>query len=178
MESITNNRPDGSNRMREPMKMKTGITKEAGGFTLTELMITITILGLIAVLSLPAYNHFTQGWKLNGEAQQFAGTLRAARAAAVMKHIDVVFTFDPAMNRYFYFEDEDGDGNRDSTEYRSATRELPPGITIAAHTLSNETLTFGSKGNTRESGTITLSSTDSRRRTIRIYGITGNVKLD
>lgn len=148
------------------------------GFTLTELMITILILGLVAVLALPTYGRFMQDWKLNGEADQLAGVLRAARSAAVMKNINVVFTFDVNNNTYSYFEDENGNGARDNTEYRSAVFELHHGITITAHTLAGTTLTFGSRGNTRDSGSITLRNAYNRNKLIRIFGGTGNITVD
>jgi type IV fimbrial biogenesis protein FimT len=148
------------------------------GFTLTELMIVISIFGLVAVLALPNYGRFVATWRLNGEAQQFATTLRTARSSAVMKNIDVVFSFDMDANTYSYFEDTNRDGNHDAGEYMSATYALPEGITITAFTLSNPVLTFGSKGNTRESGTITLRNVLNNTKDIRIYGGTGNVTID
>lgn len=141
-------------------------------------MIVISIFGLIAVLALPNYGRFVATWRLNGEAQQFATTLRTARSSAVMKNIDVIFTFDTDTDTYFYFEDTNGDGGHDAGEYLSALYALPEGITITAFTLSNPTLTFGSKGNTRESGTITLQNILSNTKDIRIYGGTGNVTID
>lgn len=141
-------------------------------------MIVISIFGLIAVLALPNYGRFVATWRLNGEAQQFATTLRTARSSAVMKNIDVIFSFDMDNSTYFYFEDTNEDGNRDMDEYISATHMMPEGVTITAFTLSNPILTFGSKGNTRESGTITLRNVLSNTKDIRIYGGTGNVTID
>ena len=152
--------------------------RKSGGFTLTELMIAILILGLIAVLSLPGYGRFMQNWKLNGEAEQFASALRTARASAVMKNMDVVFSFDEDNGTYFYFEDANGDGGYDNNEYMSATYELYTGIVITAHTLSTTTLTFGGKGNTRESGMITFRNSVNTTKNVRIFGGTGNIRVD
>jgi type IV fimbrial biogenesis protein FimT len=154
------------------------IRRNIRGFTLVELMITITILGLIAVLSIPNYNRFMMGWRLNGETQQLASTLRAARSTAVMKNIDVVFSFDPDTNSYSWFEDSNRDGNLDNGEYESAEYDLGETIEISAYTLSSTTLTFGSKGNTRESGSITLRNPINNVKSIRIFGGTGNVTVD
>ncbi len=148
------------------------------GFTLAELMVTIAIIGLIAVLSVPGFTRFRQNWLLNGEAEQLAGTMRAARAAAVMKSINAVFSFDMDTNTFFYFEDNDRDGVRDNGEYRSAVYQLEPGIRISARTLPATTLTFGVLGNTQNSGTITLRNAYNRTRSIRIYGGTGNITVD
>jgi type IV fimbrial biogenesis protein FimT len=154
------------------------ITRNNRGFTLTELMIVIAIFGLIAVLSVPNYNRFMMGWRLNGETQQLASALRSARSSAIMKNIDVVFTFDEDAGTYSWFEDENRNGNLDNDEYESAQFSLPETVEIAGHTLSSTTLTFGSKGTTRESGSITLRNTLNNIRSVRIFGGTGNVTVD
>ena len=154
------------------------IGRNRSGFTLTELMIVITILGLLAIMSVPNYKRFMMGWRLNGETQQLASALRTARSSAVMKNIDVVFTFDPDNNTYSWFEDVNRNGNLDNGEYQSAQYELPDIIEIAGYTLSGTSLTFGSKGTTRESGTITLRNPINRVRSVRIFGGTGNVTVD
>lgn len=148
------------------------------GFTLVELMVAIAIIGLIAVLSIPGYTRFRQSWLLRAEAEQFAATMRAARAAAVMKSIDVVFRFDMDQNTFFYFEDSNRNGLRDGKEYQSATYSLSPGISFSALTLPSAQVTFGALGNTRFSGTVTIRNSYNRFRSIRIYGGTGNVAVD
>ena len=154
------------------------IRRNNRGFTLTELMIVITIFGLIAVMSIPNYNRFMMGWRLNGETQQLASTLRTARSSAVMKNIDVVFTFDPDASTYSWYEDMNRNGNLDNGEYQSSEYELCENVVITAHTLSSTILTFGSKGNTRESGSITLRNSLNRVKSVRIFGGTGNVTVD
>jgi len=154
------------------------IRRKIRGFTLTELMIGITIFGLIAVLSVPNYNRFMMGWRLNGETQQLASALRTARSSAVMKNIDVVFTFDVDTNTYSWFEDMNRNGSIDNGEYESAEYDLGETVEISAHTLSSTTLTFGSKGNTRESGSITLRNPLNDVKSVRIFGGTGNVTVD
>ncbi len=148
------------------------------GFTMAELMVVVLIIGLLAIISMPALGRFIQNSRLNGDTEQFAVALRSARSAAVMKNIDVVFTFDMDQNTYSYFEDTDGNGLRSSDEYLSATYRLSPNVEILAHTFSSTTLTFGSKGNTRESGTITLRNTNNKTKGIRVYGGTGNISAE
>ena len=142
---------------------------------MAELMVVVLIIGLLAILSMPALGRFIQNSRLNGDTEQFAVALRSARSAAVMKNIDVIFSFDMAQNTYSYFEDSDRNGLRSADEYLSSTYSLSPNVKIAAHTFSSTRLTFGSKGNTRESGTITLTNTNNKLKGIRIFGGTGNI---
>ncbi len=64
------------------------------GFTLVELMFVILVFGLTMTMSLPAFGKFLQTWKLHGEVDRMASTMRGARSAAIMRNIDVVFQFD------------------------------------------------------------------------------------
>jgi len=151
-------------------------TAKSKGFTLVELMFVIMIFGLIMTASMPSFGRFLQTWKLHGEVDRMAATLRTARGAAVMRNIDAVFSFNTNQRTYFYFEDADGDGARDNNEYRSATYTLPPGINFESQTLGGTTVTFGPRGNTMQSGSITLQNGLERTRQITIFGGTGNIR--
>jgi Tfp pilus assembly protein FimT len=141
-------------------------------------MIVVSLIGMFMLFSIPAYNRFQQSWRLAAESDKMAISLRAARSRAVMKNTEVVFEFDTATNTYSYFDDADGDGTRDSSEYQSAQMELTSGITFQNHTLSGPKITFEPKGNTLESGTIVVQNTRSHTRVLTIYGGTGNVRVD
>jgi len=153
-------------------------TRKRGGFTLIELMISISIMGLIVILSVPNFSRFLQSWKLTGDSNRFAATLRTARAAAIAKNINVIFDFNTDDGTFSYYEDNDRDGTWDGNEYRSATYRLETGIGFAGRTLSSGTLTFGSMGTTRESGSVTLRNSYNRTRTVRIFGGTGNIAIE
>ena len=146
------------------------------GFSLVELMFVILIFGLVMAASIPSFGRFLQTWKLHGEVDRLAATLRTARSVAVMRNISAVFQFDTDAGTYFYFEDDDGDSVRDSAEYRSATFTLPPGISFESETLGGTTITFGPRGNTMQSGSITLENGLERTRQITIFGGTGNIR--
>jgi prepilin-type N-terminal cleavage/methylation domain-containing protein len=161
------------------LTMKTGSHKARQiGFTLIELMIVITIFGIAAVASVPAMGRFLQSWRLGGNADEFANHMRSARSAAVMKNVDAVFQFNTGNGTYFYFEDDDGDGAKDGAEYQSATFELSEGVTFQGQTLGGTTVTFESRGNALQSGTITLENRYARTRTVTLFGGTGNVTVN
>ena len=149
---------------------------KANGFSLVELMIVIVIFGIMMTLSVPSFSRFLQTWKLHGEVDQMAAALRTARSAAVMKNINAVFQFDMNQGNYFYFEDDDRDGTRDSGEYRSAMFALTPGIHFDSQTLGGTVVTFGPKGNTAQSGSILLENGLEKQRRVTIFGGTGNIR--
>ena len=148
------------------------------GFNLIELMVVVLLIGLSLLLSIPAFGRFQRSWRLMGEVDRVASTMRTARSVAITKNIDAVFEFDTSTHTYFYFEDEDGNGSRAASEYQSATYELSEGVTFSGHTLSGTKIIFGPKGNANDSGTITVSNTQPRSLTISLFGGTGNVRVD
>jgi Tfp pilus assembly protein FimT len=141
-------------------------------------MITISIMGIIAVASVPAMGRFMQSWRLSGQTSELAGFLRKARSTAVMKNREVVFKFKMSDKTYYYFEDLDGDGVRDSQEYHSGVQQLSGGIAFEGHTLSGPILIFSPRGNANEGGTITLQNTRANTRSVSIFGGTGAVSSD
>ena len=147
------------------------------GFSLLELMVVITIMGLLLALSVPALARFLQNWRLNAEVDQVAMMMRAARSTAIMRNTNTVFQFDLQANTYGYFEDRDGDGDHDDNEYQDEAA-LPEGLVFDRHTLTDTQLGFGPRGNCEESGSITLSNTNYRERTIVVFGGTGNIRVD
>jgi prepilin-type N-terminal cleavage/methylation domain-containing protein len=154
------------------------IWMQSKGFTLTELMISVGVLAVMVALSIPSFGRYLQSWRLNGETDQMATLLRSARSAAVSKNLNTVFVLDEANSTYHYFEDNDENGVRGNTEYCSESFDLPPGITMQGHTLSQPKIFFGPKGNANESGTITLQNLQNRTRTILLFGGTGNISID
>lgn len=66
------------------MKTKTS------GFTLTELMITIAIVGIMAALAMPAMRDFISNTRLINRSEQIANLMRFAKGEAVRRNLPVV----------------------------------------------------------------------------------------
>lgn len=148
------------------------------GFTLTELMIVVSIMGLLLAVSSPGLARFAANWRLNGAAATMAMHLRAARSAAVNKNIDVVFFFDQDAGEYFFLEDTNGNGVADGGERETAVQELPSGVIIKDFSVPQASITFSSKGSTADGGTIVMTGRGGRQVQIRIYSGTGNVAVE
>jgi prepilin-type N-terminal cleavage/methylation domain-containing protein len=71
----------------------------AAGFSLVELLIVITLMGILAALALPNVNAGIHE-QLAGAAEVIAGDLAYARGLAVSNNSSYRFTFDLANNQY------------------------------------------------------------------------------
>lgn len=68
----------------------------AHGFTLVELMIAITVIGLLLVLAMPGYRAWIQNTQIRTAAESIQNGMQRARAEAVRRNTRVAFILDPA----------------------------------------------------------------------------------
>jgi prepilin-type N-terminal cleavage/methylation domain-containing protein len=160
--------------------MKTSQTARARrrGFTLTELMIVISIMGTLLAVSSPALSRFVSNWRLNGATAQMAMAMRAARSTAVNKNINVIFVFDQSDGEYYFVEDTDGDGSADAGERQTGVQTLPAGVAIGDYSIPQQWITFTPRGNTADAGTIVVRGRGERELLIRVFGGTGNISVE
>ena len=71
-----------------------GRNTNVSGFTLMELLVVLTILGIALVLSAPALTRSLPSLELRTEAREAAGVLRGARALAIGHNQEVVVAID------------------------------------------------------------------------------------
>jgi type IV fimbrial biogenesis protein FimT len=68
------------------------------GFTLIELMITITVAGILLAIAVPAFNSFLQNDRDTGQANSLVGSLGYARSEAVKRASPNGITVCPSAN--------------------------------------------------------------------------------
>ena len=84
-----------------------------GGFQLFELLIVLTILGLVATAGIPRVLDWTRGLKVDLAAHELVGVLRLARSYAVRHSAKVGLKLRPGEGSrvtYTLYRDGDGDG--------------------------------------------------------------------
>ncbi len=74
-------------RVLKPISPRRG----AAGFTLTELMIAVAILGVLVMVALPNFQQMLRNWEVRAVAESVANGLQRARAEAVSRNTSVFF---------------------------------------------------------------------------------------
>lgn len=178
--------------------------RDAGGFTLLELIVVLTIIGLISVLVAPKLAGPLADMDLKTAAQKIAASLRHARSQAAAEKATFVAVFDFDANRLVILSppgsppttgdvpgeqrgavdgrpgdppDENGQPGR-TKAYR-----LPEGVKLAKATAREgdvdgrifRIVFFPSGGSS--GGEVTMANERGRRYSIRVDFITGAVQL-
>jgi prepilin-type N-terminal cleavage/methylation domain-containing protein len=84
------------------------------GFTLIELVMVLTVVGLIAAVAFPRID--IAQYRINGAAKALGSTLLSAQRAALSRQHDVVVMFDQSQPALRVLEDQDNDGTVDNGE--------------------------------------------------------------
>lgn len=117
--------------------------KKEAGYSLIEIIIVLGIIGILAVVTIPAFNNYRISNKMKTSSRNLAADLRTARAWAITHDREVKLTYLPGSSQYDYYQ---GNLTYNSTSWTAltgtgsnpfkATRQLdaiaffPPGSTL------------------------------------------------
>jgi prepilin-type N-terminal cleavage/methylation domain-containing protein len=142
-------------------------TTGSKGFTLIEMLLSVTIIGLLAGLSLPIYESFNRRNDLDVAAQHVSTTLRRAATYARAMYGDSAWSVRIDSTGATLFEGTSY-GTRD-TAYDEFT-EIPGSITVSATTEVQFAKMSGQPGSAA-SVTLTSSTSDTRVITVNAKGM-------
>jgi prepilin-type N-terminal cleavage/methylation domain-containing protein len=81
------------------------------GFTLVELLVVISIIGIIALVGIPEINRFVADYKARSCATDLIQNIRVARSMAMKEDRQYLITFDTTGKTYRIGFDGNGDGD-------------------------------------------------------------------
>ena len=76
--------------------------KKYQGVTLIELIVTISIIGILTAVTVPTVNHFLPGIQLNGSARVLSANLREAQEKTITEQKQYMIEFYPAASPAYY----------------------------------------------------------------------------
>ena len=122
------------------------------GFTLAELLVTITVVGILLALAAPSMATMSRIYGLRGAARQVYAELQNARMAAVTENRGYQFTVTDSRS-YKVLDDQNNDqGFADPSEVVISRQLESQGVT-----LSGNAVTFTARGMASAAGTVTVT---------------------
>jgi len=142
------------------------IMRKNSGFTITELMVTIAVIAILASLAIPNFIAWLPNYRLRSGAEEIQSTLQFARITAIKRNATATVAFDIANETY-----------RASVGGQAIRGgRMPAGIDINS-AFGGTSVQFDSRGVASAAGTAVVRNNLGRSRTIRVY-ITGNSRID
>ena len=84
------------------------VNRKMSGFTAVELMIVLSIMGIMLVLAAPSFVQFTRNSRIKSGSQMVVSALRTARSYAITKRKNHRVIIDTVMNAVKIYEDDMG----------------------------------------------------------------------
>ena len=142
------------------------IMHKNSGFTITELMVTIAVIAILASLAIPNFIAWLPNYRLRSGAEEIQSTLQFARLTAIKRNATATVTFDIANETY-----------RASVGGQAIRGgRMPAGIDINS-AFGGTSVQFDSRGIANNAGTAVVRNNLGRAKTITVY-ITGNSRIN
>ena len=154
-------------RPRKLKKEEIEIMRKNSGFTITELMVTIAVIAILASLAIPNFIAWLPNYRLRSGAEEIQSTLQFARLTAIKRNATATVTFDIANETY-----------RASVGGQAIRGgRMPAGIDINSASFGGTSVQFDSRGIANNAGTAVVRNNLGRTKTITVY-ITGNSRIN
>jgi len=158
----------------------------AAGFTLVELLASMSVLMLLAAMAVPQVLAGLDRSRAQAAARFLAGRMTMARAEAVAGAATVALRFGDGHHSFAVYVDGNGNGvrTRDIERGVDRLRERPadvaalfPGVVIASVGFGTSGLLSFTPDGTATSGTLAVRGRDGSQFGVRVYGVTGRTRV-
>jgi prepilin-type N-terminal cleavage/methylation domain-containing protein len=122
--------------------------KSDRGYTLTELLVTLVIVGIIAAIAAPSFLGLLSRYRLEEGLQQLLGAINETQRLAMSKGKSCRININPSTNKI----------TANSPGCLLSDRKISDKITIRSNFTGSTNITFSYKGSNTRMGTIVLSS--------------------
>jgi len=128
------------------------------GFTLTEILLVIAIIGIISLATIPAIRFYRPNIQLSGAARELVTDLRYIQQITVTEQVEHCIQFFPLEKKYQIVRCTDG-----VIEEKTLPAEIE---TMTVTGFAEDKVMYNPYGAVRESGTIVLENTRNETKTI------------
>ena len=99
-------------------------SRRANGFTLIELMVTLSVLAIMSALALPSFQTFMAENRAKAKTVELAAAIKTAQSDALRRNRQVVFTLTKSLNPTVSLEGISGQPNAKGLSWASAALKL------------------------------------------------------
>lgn len=147
--------------------------KNEKGFTFLELILFVTILGIILGLSWPKLDSSFKYYKLRSSASLIVSDIRLIQQLSIGEGIWYKIKFDPVNNRYFITRNI----NEGSLAQTYKIVNLEQDVQLYSTNFPDNAIYFYSTGNPSQGGTISITDGKEKYLYIIISPVTGRCRL-